>query len=180
VSRKAVTIGKEVFDFLAWKKPNHSFYGRRSDGEVSVVALIGSRLPLWATRFRCEFPDGTTIGFNRYQLSPMSLSQMAQLERLFPELQKDKPAGGGGKTPPALRAKRSNAGKRKARVQDPDDILKIKKAFAARTVGGGLTNNAVARELAELVSEDHKALDLSVPYYNISPDAIRRLVGVKK
>jgi hypothetical protein len=66
VSRKIVTIGDELFDFLAWKLVGHSFYARRSDGELRAVALIGSGRPLWATPFRCEFPDGTVIGFNAY------------------------------------------------------------------------------------------------------------------
>ncbi len=83
MSRKIVTIGDEVFDFLAWKLVGHSFYARRSDGELRAVALIGSGRPLWATPFRCEFPDGTVIGFNAYELSPLSLSEISQLQNVL-------------------------------------------------------------------------------------------------
>ena len=78
-----VTIGKEVLDFLVWKVQRHSFYARRSDGKLRAVALIGSVLPLWATRFRCEFPDGTVIGFERYEILPLTLSEISQLQNVL-------------------------------------------------------------------------------------------------
>ena len=108
-----VTIGKEVFDFLQWKKVGHSFYVRRSDGELRAVALIGSGLPLWATRFRCEFPDGTVIGFDRYEILPLSLSEISQLQNVLQESvysQESKPAEKKDKRTSAVSAKRAEAG----------------------------------------------------------------------
>ena len=46
---------------------------------------MGSGLPLWATQFRCEFGDGTVIGFNAYKLSPLSLSEISQLQNVLQE-----------------------------------------------------------------------------------------------
>jgi hypothetical protein len=178
VSKKVIKIGEEVFDFLAWKVVRHSLYLRRSDGELRVLVFVGSGLPLWATRFHFEFGDGITIPFESYELLPLSLSEISQLQSVLQESRENK--AGKPAVAKELSAKRSKAGKRKARIQDPGDIRKIKKAFAVRTTSG-LSDNAAAQQLAELVSEDPKALDLrDGPYYNTSSDAIRRLVGVKK
>ena len=124
-----VTIGKEVFDFLVWKVQRHSFYARRSDGELRAVALIGSGLPLWATRFRCEFPDGTVIGFERYEILPLTLSEISQLENLPQESaysRERRPAEKRGKKTPALSAKRAAAARKGAKVTDPTIARKSK------------------------------------------------------
>ena len=125
-----VTIGKEVFDFLQWKKVGHSFYVRRSDGELRGVALVGSGLPLRAAWFRCEFGDGTTIGFNAYKLLPLSLSEISQLQNVLQESRENKLAEKAGKLTVAteLSAKRSAAGRNRAMITDEGDREKIKAA----------------------------------------------------
>ena len=178
MSRKIVTIGNEVFDFLAFKKPGHSFYVRRSGGELRVVALIGSGLPLWATRFRCEFPDGAVIGFERYEILPLSLSEISQLQNVLQESRKGEKKG--KLTTPEVRAKRSDAGRKHAKVNDAGDREKIKEAFFARA-NCGISNNAAAQEVAELVTRDDNPLDLKHgPYYVIGADVVKRIARVKK
>jgi hypothetical protein len=173
-----VTIGKEVFDFLHWKVVGHSFYVRRSDGELRVVALVGSGLPLRSAWFRCEFGDGTTIGFNAYKLSPLSLSEISQLQNV---LQESRKGGKKGKlTTPEVRAKRSAAGRKHAKVTDAGDREKIREAFFSRANSGIISNNAAAQEVAELVTRDDNPLDLKDPYYIISADVVKRIAGVKK
>jgi hypothetical protein len=152
VSRKIVTIGDEVFDFLAWKLVGHSFYARRSDGELRAVALIGSGRPLWATPFRCEFPDGTVIGFNAYELSPLSLSEISQLQNVLQGSfysRKGRPLAAGKRGKPELSAKRAASPRKKAIVTYPDDRAKIKNAFLAKTTGKQ-TNTAAALAVARL------------------------------
>jgi hypothetical protein len=180
VSRKIVTIGEEVFDFLAWKLPKDSFYARRSDGELRVVVLVGSRLSLRATRFRCEV-DGITVPFESYQLLPLSLSEIPQLQNVLQESAyspKSKPAEKRGKTTPALSATRAAAARKGAKVTDRDDLAKIKKEFFRRT-NGGQSNNAAASGTAELISDDDNRLELRSGPYDVSRDTVKRIAGVK-
>jgi hypothetical protein len=148
VSRKIVTIGQEVFDFLAWKVPRHSFYARRSDGELRVVILIGSALPPWATRFRCEFGDGTAVPFNSYELLPLSLSEVSQLENVLQgsfDSRKGRPLAAGNRGKPGLSAKRATLvelrdGPVDARTVRAKDILDgafRKKEVTSPDPGGG-------------------------------------------
>jgi hypothetical protein len=182
VSRKIVTIGDEVFDFLAWKLVGHSFYARRSDGELRAVALIGSGQPLWATPFRCEFPDGTVIGFNAYELSPLSLSEISQLQNVLQGSfysRKGRPLAAGKRGKPELSAKRAASARKKAIVTYPDDRAKIKNAFLAKTTGKQ-TNNAAALAVARLVRDDNNPLDLRRGPYKVSADSVKGIAGVKK
>jgi hypothetical protein len=182
VSRKIVTIGDEVFDFLAWKLVGHSFYARRSDGELRAVALIGSGRPLWATPFRCEFPDGTVIGFNAYELSPLSLSEISQLQNVLQGSfysRKGRPLAAGKRGKPELSAKRAASARKKAIVTYPDDRAKIKNAFLAKTTGKQ-TNNAAALAVARLVRDDNNPLDLRRGPYKVSADSVKGIAGVKK
>jgi hypothetical protein len=180
VSRKTVTIGKEVFDFLAWKKPGHSFYGRRSDGELRVVALIGSGRPLWATPFRCEV-DGITIGFNAYQLLPLSLSEWLQLQNIEPpEARKSEPPKQ-GKISPEVSAKRSAAAKARATVALDGDRAKIRSAFSALVAAGQPKANA-ARIVAKQVNASHNPLRLEgVPYKTkVTDRMVMRIAAAKR
>ena len=182
MSRKIVTIGDEVFDFLAWKLVGHSFYARRSDGELRAVALIGSGRPLWATPFRCEFPDGTVIGFNAYELSPLSLSEICQLQNVLQGSfysRKGRPLAAGKRGKPELSAKRAASARKKAIVTYPDDRAKIKNAFLAKTTGKQ-TNNAAALAVARLVRDDNNPLDLRRGPYKVSADSVKGIAGVKK
>jgi hypothetical protein len=182
VSRKIVTIGDEVFDFLAWKLVGHSFYARRSDGELRAVALIGSGRPLWATPFRCEFPDGTVIGFNAYELSPLSLSEISQLQNVLQGSfysRKGRPLAAGKRGKPELSAKGAASARKKAIVTYPDDRAKIKNAFLAKTTGKQ-TNNAAALAVARLVRDDNNPLDLRRGPYKVSADSVKGIAGVKK
>lgn len=175
-----VTIGKEVFDFLQWKKVGHSFCVRRSDGELRVVALVGSGLPLRSAWFRCEFGDGTTIGFNAYKLSPLSLSEISQLQNVLQESRENKLAEKAGKLTVAteLSAKRSAAGRNRAMITDEGDREKIRAAFFRR-VDRGISKSAAARALAELISEDNPLGLEQGPYY-VSADTVKRIVGVRR
>jgi hypothetical protein len=156
MSRKIVTIKKEAFEFLGWKEPYRSFYVRRGNGDLRVLELVGMLPPkpkgfdadydlvkisrdLYATRFRCEFGDGTVTSLREYKFWPLSLSEISQLENVLQEsayAQKRKPAGKGGKRTSALSAKRAAAGRKHAKVTDPRDRTKIKVAFFRRTNGG--------------------------------------------
>jgi hypothetical protein len=192
VSRKIVTIGEEVFDFLAWKLPRRSFYARRSDGELSVVILKGSGLPLWATRFRCEFWDGTVIGFGHYrvdrvvrdayELQPLSLSEISQLENVLQEpaeSRKSKPAG--KKVTPELSVKRSVAAKAGATVAHEGDRMEIKKAFLAKR-DGGHTKRGAALLVAKYVNAKNNPLRLEGILYKrkVTPDIVLRIAREKK
>jgi hypothetical protein len=197
MSRKIVTIKKEAFEFLGWKEPYRSFYVRRGNGDLRVVELVGMLPPkpkgfdadydpvkisrdldLYATRFRCEFGDGTVTSLREYKFSPLSLLEISQLENL---LQESRKGGGKGKlTTPELRAKRSAAGKKHAKVNDAGDREKITEAFFARA-NCGISERAAAQEVAELMTRDDNPLDLKHgPYYVISADVVKRIASVKK
>ena len=177
-----VTIGKEVLDFLVWKVQRHSFYARRSDGELRAVALIGSGRPLWATPFRCEFPDGTVIGFERYEILRLTLSEISQLQNVLQGSfysRKGGPLAAGKRGKPELSAKRAASARKKAIVTYPDDRAKIKNAFLAKTTGKQ-TNNAAALAVARLVRDDNNPLDLRRGPYKVSADSVKGIAGVKK
>jgi hypothetical protein len=160
----------------------HSFYARRSDGKLRAVALIGSVLPLWATRFRCEFPDGTVIGFERYEILPLTLSEISQLQNVLQGSfysRKGGPLAAGKRGKPELSAKRAASARKKAIVTYPDDRAKIKKVFLAKKTGGQ-TNNAAALAVAGLVRDDNNPLDLRRGPYKVSADSVKRIAGVKK
>ena len=174
MSGKIVTIEKEVFEFLDWKEPYRSIYVRRANGDLRVVELVGMRPPkgkgsdadhdpvkisrgLYAAGFRCEFGDGTVIPFREYKFLPLSLSEISQLQNV---LQESRKGGKKGKlTTPEVRTKRSDAGKKHAKVKDAGDREKIREAFFARA-DCGISDNAAAQEVAELVTRDDNPLDL--------------------
>jgi hypothetical protein len=191
VNRKTLTpLREERFEFLDWKVPGQSFYIRKGDGRFWVVVIIkppprteppSLLASPWEVRYYWEC-DGLIIPCYDYKVERVSLAERALLQAMFPEPTVESRKGKPGKLTPSasLSAKRSRAGKRKAKIQDPDDILTIKKAFARLTASGSISPNAAAREIADLINEDKLDGLKSGPYYNISLDAIKRRVGAKK
>jgi hypothetical protein len=210
VSRNIVTIGKEVLNFLDWKEPYRSFYVRRGNGDLCVIELVGMLPPkakrsgvsdvvydlikisrdfvenVYATgRFRCEFGDGTVTTLREYKFLPLSLSERSQLQNVLQESAYSRKSGPAVKKQSKpisdqLRAQRSRASKRKAQVQDPKDILKIKKAFLARKVSDTISDRAAAKLVVDMLKDDANPLQLNGgPYFNIGIDAVKRIAGVK-
>jgi hypothetical protein len=124
---------------------------------------------IWLPWFQCELADGTAIRFREYRFLPLSVNETYQFER-------QQSRGRGKRVTPELRAKRSAAGRKHAKVTDPHDQTKIKVAFFRR-VNSGVSYSASARELVELLSDDRNPLDLENGPYYVSPDTVERIAG---
>ena len=198
-----VDIFGETFDRIAWKERFQSFYVRRSDGELRVIELEGMRKPRGrgASLFdsdpvkisafsvppfltpgvRCEFANGQSVILTGCTSSAPSLLEMEQLRNLASS---DLPIQH-AETPikpvsAQLSTKRSNAARSRTTVKDREDRAKIKKAFWARLAEGeGVSKNAAANDVANLLVEGQEKLGLSQDYI-LSGDGVKRIAKVKK
>jgi hypothetical protein len=81
----------------------------------------------------------------------------------------------------ALRTKRSKAGRQKAKVKDPGDRAKIKKAFRKHRGRYG-SDNATAQFVADTagwMKQDDNHLKLKENYPHLKADDVRVIAGVK-
>ena len=143
-------------------------------------------------RFRCEFEDGTAAYLTGVKSATPEAREIEQLANLHASNfgapgpghkvlkgRAAKQTGKQAKTSAELSKQRSDAGKKKKQVQDPEDALKIKKRFMVYKEAQ-ISDHTVAKLVSEMVADIENPLELKDSPYFLSVDTVKRIAGVKK